>query len=184
VTLLRSAARSGASTDFEALRRVAEGDPSALGEVYDRHARALLDFVARVSGRSEAEDVVHTVFLRAVRLAGTYDGRFPSARSWLYGITSKVIQERRRSFIRALRAMVRIGAPDPHQGAQPLEHRADLRTGLRGLSEAKRVVLLLADLEGFTCDEIARILGIPVGTVWTRLHHARRELRVFYQETV
>lgn len=169
--------------DVQALRRVAEGDSDALGEVYDRHARALLDFVARGSNRAEAEDVVHTVFLRAARLAGTFDGRAASARSWLYGITTMVLKERRRSFVRKLRAMVRIGS-GAHQCAEPVDSRTDLQRGLRRLSEAKRVVLLLADLEGFSCDEIAGMLTIPVGTVWTRLHHARRELRAFYQEEV
>jgi len=48
---------------------------------------------------------------------------------------------------------------------------------LSKLSEKKRVVLLLADLEEVSCEEIAGALGIPVGTVWTRLHYARRELQ-------
>jgi RNA polymerase sigma-70 factor (ECF subfamily) len=63
-----------------------------------------------------------------------------------------------------------------------LESRRDVEKAVATLTEAKRVVLLLADLEGFTCEEIAAMLGIPVGTVWTRLHHARRELRAFYEE--
>ena len=53
----------------------------------------------------------------------------------------------------------------------------DLDRGLQQMSEAKRVTLILAEVEGFSCEEIASLLGIPIGTVWTRLHHARRELR-------
>ena len=48
---------------------------------------------------------------------------------------------------------------------------------LARLSEAKRVTLLMAEVEGLSCDEIAQALEIPIGTVWTRLHAARRELR-------
>ena len=43
-------------------------------------------------------------------------------------------------------------------------------------------MLLLAEVEGFTCEEIAAMLAVPVGTVWTRLHHARRQMRAFYEE--
>jgi RNA polymerase sigma factor (sigma-70 family) len=184
MTLSRSAWPPQLAADSDALRRVAQGDADALGAVYDRHARSLLDFAARAAGRADAEDIVHTVFVRAARLASVYDDRFPSARSWLYGIASKVIQERRRSFVRTLRALMRISPDDAYESAQVLDHRADLQRGLAKLTEAKRVVLLLADLEGFTCDEIAGMLAIPVGTVWTRLYHARREFRAFYRKMV
>ena len=63
------------------------------------------------------------------------------------------------------------------------EARRDLQKGLLRLTETTRVVLLLAEVEGFTCDEIATLLDVPVGTVWTRLHHARREMRAFYEES-
>jgi RNA polymerase sigma factor (sigma-70 family) len=172
--------RDGADTT--ALRRVAAGDVNALGEVYDRYARSLLTFIARVSGPTDAEDVVHTVFVRAARLAGSYDGRASSARSWLFGITAKVLQERRRSFVRGVRALLRLDSTAAPSVIPAMGSRTDVERGLAALTEAKRVVILLADLEGFTCDEIAQMLGIPVGTVWTRLHHARRELRNFYEE--
>jgi RNA polymerase sigma-70 factor (ECF subfamily) len=61
------------------------------------------------------------------------------------------------------------------------EMRADLDTCLSKLSLAKRSVLILAEVEGFTCDEIAAMLSLPIGTVWTRLHHARRGLRQSYE---
>ena len=169
--------------DTAALRRVAAGDVKALGEVYDRHARSLLTFIARVSGPVDAEDVAHTVFVRAARLASSYDGRAASARSWLFGITAKVLQERRRSFVRGVRALLRLDSTSAPSVIPGVGSRTDIERGLAALTEAKRVVILLADLEGFTCDEIAKMLRIPVGTVWTRLHHARRELRKFYGET-
>ena len=170
-----------ASTDAQALDRVAQGDVGVLGEVYDRHGRALLAFVSRVHDSSDAEDVVQEVFVRASRNAADYDGRTESARAWLFGIAARIIQERRRSLRRLSRALVRFGAhSSSSHHAEP--QRLDIDKALRRMSEAKRVVLVLAEVEGFTCDEVANILSIPVGTVWTRLHHARKELRRFYEE--
>jgi RNA polymerase sigma-70 factor (ECF subfamily) len=181
MTMARSVRDSGDHADTNALRRVAGGETSALGDLYDRHARALVTFVARVTGRSDAEDVVHTVFVRAAQLAKNYDGRAATARAWLFGITAKVLQERRRSFVRSVRAFLRVSSAEPVPTTPGLESRRDVEKAVATLTEAKRVVVLLADLEGFTCEEIASMLSIPVGTVWTRLHHARRELRAFYE---
>ena len=74
------------------------------------------------------------------------------------------------SSLRGLRG----GAIDPRPA---LQARVDVEQALAGISEAKRVALLLAEVEGLSCAEIAAALGIPIGTVWTRLHAARRELR-------
>lgn len=166
--------------DTEALARIARGDVGALGEIYDRHARALLAFASRSVGGHDAEDLVQSTFVRAAKAAATFDGRSTSARAWLFGIAARLVQERRRSFARFARALLRFEVAMPFTSAD--ESRSDLQKGLFGLSEAKRVVLLLAEVEGFSCEEIATMLGVPVGTVWTRLHHARREMRAFYEE--
>ena len=169
--------------DTVALDRVARGDVSALGDVYDRHAVALLRFASRVSGHHDAEDLVQATFVKAVKIAGTYDGRTNNARSWLYGIAARLIHERRRSIGRFTRAILRLGegAVTAHHAGDS-HHRSDLERGLDDLSEAKRVVIILAEVEEYTCEEIAGMLEIPVGTVWTRLHHARKQLRAFYEE--
>lgn len=174
-------AQGGESNDRDALARVARGDVGALGDLYDRHARVLLAFAARAAGAHDAEDVVQTTFERAAKAAASFDGRSLSARPWLFGIAARILQERRRSFARFARALLRVGVPAMQFPVA--EARTDVQKGLIGLSEAKRVVLLLAEVEGFTCEEIASMLGIPVGTVWTRLHHARRELHAFYVES-
>ena len=171
------------SLDGDALMRVAQGEQGAMGDVYDRHARALLEFAARIVGRNDAEDVVHTVFLRAARLAATYDDRIATARSWLFGITSHVLQERRRSLGRMLRAMVRLDSGRLPREMPSIGDRRDIARGLETLSEAQRLVVILCDVEGFSGDEIAQMLGIPVGTVWTRVYHARRKLRAFLAES-
>ncbi len=178
------AAPLAAFDDADVLGRIGRGDVGALGELYDRHAGALLGFATRCMGAQDAEDLVQATFVRAARSAAAFDGRHTSARSWLFGITAHLVQERRRSFARLARALLRFdvsavtGASTSHQN----DERSDLRKGLDRLTESKRVVLLLAEVEGFTCEEIASMLAVPVGTVWTRLHHARREMRAFYEE--
>ena len=105
VKVVRSSIGGSDVSDAEALERIAAGDVGSLAALYDRHARALLGFASRAVGSLDAEDVTHTVFVRAARLAGTYDARATSARSWLFGIAVKVIQERRRSLRRTVRGM-------------------------------------------------------------------------------
>jgi DNA-directed RNA polymerase specialized sigma24 family protein len=157
-------------------------DVGALAELYDRHASELLRFASRVGGAGDAEDLVQTTFLRAVKVAATYDGRGPTARNWLFGILVRVLQERQRSMGRFASAVLRLGhARVPSSPPSPGD-RLDLERGLQRMAPAKRVVLVLAEVEGFTCEEIAVMLGIPIGTVWTRLHHGRKELRKHYEE--
>jgi RNA polymerase sigma-70 factor (ECF subfamily) len=167
--------------DGALLARVAQGDTSALGALYDRYAAGLLRFARRLDPQ-DAEDVVQTTFLRVLRLAVSFDAETPSARPWLFAITARVVQERRRTLRRWTAALVRL-AEQPLRAAPGIaDTRPDLDRHLARLSPAKRTVLVLAEVEGFACEEIANMLSIPVGTVWTRLHHARRELRRHHEE--
>lgn len=167
------------ASDTLALKGVAAGDLGALAELYDRHAVALLRFAHRAVGPADAEDLLQALFVRTIKIAGTYDGRKDSARAWLLGVMARLIQERRRSLTRYARALLQL-SENRHLPA-PGEHLSDLETGLSKLPDAKRVVLILSEIEGYTCDEIARMLEIPTGTVWTRLHHARKLMRDYYE---
>jgi RNA polymerase sigma factor (sigma-70 family) len=176
----RKLARMEAAADGELLAQVALGDSAALGTLYDRYAPSLTRYAARID-RADAEDVVQTVFMRVLRLASRYRTSSPSARPWLFAITARVLQERARSLARMGRALFRMRE---HTAQSTLSHgdaQHDLERGVARMSRAKSTVLLLHEVEGFSCDEIAKMLSIPVGTVWTRLHHARQELRTFYQ---
>ena len=175
---------SAASGDHELLECFAtQGDEAAFATLVQRHGPMVRGLCRRLLGNPhDAEDVLQVTFLRAAKIAGAFDGRALGARAWLFGIAGHVIQERRRSLLRFSRAVPRLGT-GAMVGSIPTEtHRSDLDRGLRRLSQAKRVVLILAEVEEFTCEEIATMLGVPVGTVWTRLHNARKELRKFYEE--
>jgi RNA polymerase sigma-70 factor (ECF subfamily) len=170
-----------AASDARLLERVAAGEVSALGVLYDRHAPGLMRFAQRVDPQ-EYEDLLQITFMRVARLAERFDGRSASARAWLFAIMTRIAQERSRSLRRFTAALSRL-ADLPHRREMPApETASDLERALSRISTAKRTVLLLAEIEGFTCDEIAAMLGIPVGTVWTRLHHARKELRALHAE--
>ena len=167
-------------SDAAVVALIAEGDIAALGVLYDRYAEGLLRFAGRLAGAQDATDIVHSAFLRVVGLAQGYDAAFPSARPWLYGIVVRMIREHRRSVHRWASTLIKLASQPARATASISETRTDLDACLSQLSLAKRTVLFLAEVEGFTSEEIAAMLSIPVGTVWTRLHHARRELRRLY----
>jgi RNA polymerase sigma-70 factor (ECF subfamily) len=165
--------------DPDIMRQLAGGEIGALGELYDRYHEPVRRFVARAtSDADDVDDLVHATFLAAAKSAGRYDGR-PSCRPWLIGIAAQLLRRRRQSFGRFLAVLsslraTRATSADPRRA---LQARSDVEGALVRISAAKRITLLMAEVEGLSCAEIAAALGIPIGTVWTRLHAARRELR-------
>ena len=165
--------------DPDILRQLAAGEIGALGELYDRYREPVWRFVARAtSDADDVDDLVQATFLAAAKSAGRYDGR-PSCRPWLIGIAAQLLRRRRQSFGRFLEVLsalrgVRATATDPRPALQAC---SDVERALVQISEAKRITLLMAEVEGLSCAEIAAALVVPIGTVWTRLHAARRELR-------
>jgi RNA polymerase sigma-70 factor (ECF subfamily) len=165
------------------VEQVARGDLGALGELYDRYARDVWRAARRSlpDGR-DVEDVVHATFLNLPRIAATYDGR-DRCRNWLCGIAVRLAMRHRRGagrFRRMLEAFAgtRMGStPDPERRASGNEELVALDRAMAGLSEKKRAVFVLVELEGLSAEEVALALDIPPATVRTRLFHARRELQ-------
>jgi RNA polymerase sigma-70 factor (ECF subfamily) len=170
--------------DAEIVRRLASGELSALGELYDRYHEPLRRFIARATSDAEdVDDLVHATFLAAAKLAARFDGR-ASCRPWLTGIAAQLLRRRGRALSRFFAVMTsfqrsRAAHVDPRAAR---EARGDVERALAQLSETKRITFLMATLEGLSCEEIAAALQIPIGTVWTRLHAARRELRLALAE--
>jgi len=170
---------ASATEDPTLLRRVEAGELDALGLLYDRYHAGIRHFVARATcNAADVDDLVHETFLAAAESAARYDGR-PSCRPWLVGIAVTLLRRRNQRFGRFLRVLTTLGSIGSRAAdAQPaLDARHDVTRALAQLSDAKRLTLLMAELEGLSCPEIAQLTGVPVGTVWTRLHAARRELR-------
>ena len=172
-----------AERDEQLLAAIALADEAALAELYDRHAGAMLGVALRVLGsRSDAEDLVHDVFVEAWQKAGAFDARRGSVRSWLLmRVRSRGI-DRLRSLQAARRHGMLSGADaeaarvaDAPVWDTPDRERA--RKALDTLSEAQRTLVELAYFEGMTCSEMAAHCAIPIGTVKSRLSAAMGRLR-------
>ena len=162
--------------------------PDRFGAVFDRHAVAIHGYIARRLGPDAADDLVAEAFLIAFRRRGGYDLEQPSARPWLYGIATRLISRHRRDEVRFFRAIAKTGIDpatgyggDPvadegirHADAQALRPR--LALALASLSKADRDALLLVT-DGLRYEEAARALGIPPGTLSSRVARARRKVQ-------
>ncbi len=169
-------------SDAELLSEVAAGKLSALGRLYDRHHQPVYRFCARMTGSdADADDITHQTFLTVARIAGTYDGR-ASVRAWVLGVAARYLADQRRASARLRRFLGRLLAEQ--EPARDLRAAAEARLELGAVARAldempfeKRAALLLFEVEGLSGEEIGGgALGVPVGTVWTRLHAARKEL--------
>ncbi|MER7170524.1 RNA polymerase sigma factor [Streptomyces mesophilus] len=159
--------------------------PELFALLYDRYAPDIHRYAARRLGDGAADDLTAETFLAAFRTRSRYDLSRENARPWLYGIAANLIGKQRRAEIRGLRALARTGA-DPV--AESWVDRADSRVvaqsahaplagALAGLSGGDRHVLLLVAWADLSYPEVAEALGIPLGTVRSRLNRARRKVR-------
>ncbi|MBP2475172.1 RNA polymerase sigma-70 factor (ECF subfamily) [Crossiella equi] len=162
--------------------------PAAVfGRLFDEHAAALHRYLARRVGTSTADDLVSETFLTALTRRHSYDPARAGVRSWLYGIATNLLRNHVRAEVRGYQATARaLGASAGHEEGHDgrVAARVDAETATRGLAAAlarladgDRDVLLLTSWAGLSATEVAEALGIPVGTVRSRLHRARRWLR-------
>ncbi|MEV4069352.1 RNA polymerase sigma factor [Nonomuraea fuscirosea] len=171
-------------SDAEVIRR-ARSDPGFFSTLFDRHAPALHRYVTRRLGDSLADDVVAETFLAAFRRLAHYDTAHRDARPWLYGIAANIVGKHRRAEVRAYRALARTGVDEVAESyADRVEARVsagaaqrELASALAALSPRDREVLLMVAWADFSYEEVAGALGIPVGTVRSRLHRARKKTR-------
>ena len=151
--------------------------------IYDAWFDDVSRWIRALGGRdADRDDIVQEVFLVVRRRLKAFDGS--NIAGWLYRITSRQVRDaRRRAWVKHIFTRGRGEEPDilPHGGGSPaaaLERKEEqrvLQTLLGKMAEARRVAFVLFEIDGLSGDEIARIQEIPVNTVWTRLHHARRE---------
>jgi RNA polymerase sigma factor (sigma-70 family) len=167
--------------------RVNAGDPDAFRELFDEHIRSVYNHAFRLTGNwSTAEDVVSLTFLEAWRLRDRVDAGVDggSLRPWLLGIATNVARNVRRTARRYDDALARL----PKQEVGPdfadevttrigdREQLALVRTAMAALRKPEREVLALCVWSGLDYTEAAEALGVPVGTVRSRLSRARKKL--------
>jgi RNA polymerase sigma factor (sigma-70 family) len=160
-------------------------EPAAFGAIFDRHAADVLRFLVRRVGPDGAEGLLGDVFRIAFERRDRFDAGRESARPWLYGIAMNLAARHLRGEGRRLRATDRLagGVLAPVDPADAIVDAVEARdrwcsvTGaIAQLPGAERDVLLLHVWEDLPYREIAVVLGIPIGTVRSRLNRARQRL--------
>jgi RNA polymerase sigma factor (sigma-70 family) len=160
--------------------------PAEFGTIFDRHATVLHRYLVRRLGPDEAESMVGEVFRIAFEKRHTYDLLRPTARPWLYGIATNLLAKHRRRESRRIHAVARLAAHrlPPLDLADCVSHALDaaalwpkVADAVTSLPEPERDALVLHVWEGLSYDDVADALGIPVGTVRSRLNRARGRLR-------
>ncbi len=161
------------------------GDQEAFGRVFDRHADLVYRFARRrIGDGGVAEDITAQVFLEAWRQRGKLHLLNGSLRSWLLGVAGNLVRRHWRSLQRGNRAIGRLPVPalvgdHADDVVERLEGElkfAELRGRMESLPRLQREVLLLWAWEELSYEEIAEAVGIPVGTVRSRLSRARAHL--------
>jgi RNA polymerase sigma-70 factor (ECF subfamily) len=156
-------------------------EPTAFGELFERHFDSVYRFLARRVGSDAAQDLAADVFLVAFRSRSRFDLRRVDALPWLYGIAANLLRNqiradrRRGAAERALAALV-VRSPKDDIDLELVGLREDLRRALLQLPERDREILLLAVWEGLPYESVSQALDLPIGTVKSRLHRARRAL--------
>lgn len=175
------------TTDAEIIRQ-SLARPQEFAALFDRHATAVGHYARRLVGPDAGDDVLSETFLVAFRRRADYDLSHESALPWLFGIATRLAHRARADEARrwrVLQASARVAVETAVSDIEAAADRADASSRLkalvpriRRLSDADRDTLLLAAWGDLTTEQIATALGVPVGTVWSRLNRIRRRLRI------
>lgn len=183
--------RSGSTSisDEELMMRAMRGNREALGVLVERYYSLLLGYLYRLVGgdRPLAEDLAQETFLRLFQRGGYASGR--PFRPWFYAIATNLVRDHVKSAVarhsaqhegeEALLAL-RDEAPGPEEHAVAAEEADEVARALSCLGSEYREVILLRFYQGLSLNEIAEILGIPLGTVKSRLSVGTRRLRTLF----
>ena len=172
-------------SDRELWPRIQLGDTAAFNALFDRHARDVYNFVfRRTASWDVAEDMTSAVFLEAWRRRTEVVPDHETLRPWLFGVALNLLRNRARSMRRRGVAEARLLIEEVPDFAEDLVARIDDEILMRrtldvfqSLDQHDQDVLGLAAWEGLSYAEISVALGIPVGTVRSRIHRARQRLR-------
>ena len=181
--------RNVSSDEKQLIRECLAGRTEAFGELVIRYQDRLFHALVGIIGSpDDARDVVQDAFVQAFQKLKTFRGQ-SAFYSWLFRIALNAAASQRRrtrrkpASIDAARDQSGSDPPDPHPDAAPShaleadERRAAVQSALGRLPDEFRIPLVLKEIDGMKYHEIAAIVGCPVGTVRSRIHRARTELR-------
>lgn len=162
------------ASDGRVIRR-SLADPSAFGVIFEQHFDTVHGYARRRVGADLAEEIATETFVRAFDRRRTFDVDRPDALPWLLGIAANVLRRHWRSERRRLQAYGRAG--DRAESSEDEEGRVELVAALDSLSRDERETLFLFAVADLSYEQISEALGIPVGTVRSRLARARGRVR-------
>lgn len=167
-------------SDVELVARCRAGDTAAWRTLYDRYAAPVHRFISALGvPDEERDDASQEVFLAVYRSLGGFRGEAQLS-TWIYRIAARHAGRLgRRRRLRELLGRLTLREPPPPPPPDPAEqasHLLMLDRLLGRLAPKKRTVFVLFEIEGLPVDDIARVVGCPANTVWSRLHHARAEM--------
>lgn len=168
--------------NHELMRAIAAGDQDAFAVLIRRHQMPLLNFFRRLGANTESEDLVQDVFLRLYRYRDRYihNAKFTT---FLYTLARHVWADRWRKLQRILRIEERAKQELPSEtdgNLGKLRDELDARHALSMLPDKLRIVLVMNIYQGLRYNEISEVLGIPEGTVKSRVFLALKQLREIY----
>jgi len=177
-------------TDAELLAKARRGDVEAFGLLVECHQDYVFNVVLHMVGRrQDAEDITQDVFVKVHKALERFEGRAKFT-TWLYGIAVNTVRNFWRSSAR--RATLPLHTTQdgeswdrdpsdpgdtPDEAAQRDERVAFIRRAIESLDEDLREAIVLRDIRGFAYEELAEALGVPLGTVKSRLHRGRAALK-------
>jgi RNA polymerase sigma-70 factor (ECF subfamily) len=165
-------------SDHALVARVREaGDEDAFRELYRRHTPKLFRLVLRLAGgrESDAMEIVQDTWVSAVESFRAFRGD-ALVSTWLSAIAINRVRDAQRRKKR-WRFLSLATSPEPFVTPRRLDDRMDIETTLAQLAPGHRAVLVLHDIEGYTHEEIARLLGVTAGTSKAQLFNARHAMR-------
>jgi RNA polymerase sigma-70 factor (ECF subfamily) len=172
--------------DGELVRKVQDGHRSSFNQLVLKYRNRVLGIAARMLGdRAEAEDLAQDVFVKAYHALGDFKGEALFS-TWLYRITANSCLNHRKKQTRERRLTEVVDdleplrcdpSSNPHNVLERKQLTAELEKAIGGLPEDQRMVLVLRDIEGLSYEEIAACLALELGTVRSRLHRARLEVK-------
>jgi RNA polymerase sigma-70 factor (ECF subfamily) len=180
-------------SDSNLVARALDGDLPSFERLVARYQNKVMGYAARMlSDRDEAEDVAQEVFIKAFRSLESFRGE-SSFSTWIYRIATNLCIDRLRAKKRRPQSAYSLDEPfdkDEDKGGRELpdlsteptrsiereELRAKVREVMAEMPEKMRAVLIMCDMQGMPYEDIAKVLDVPIGTVKSRLFHARADL--------
>lgn len=181
-------------SDSYLVERALDGDVAGFEKLVTRYQNKIMGYVGRMTNgdREEAEDITQEAFIKAYRSLDSFRGQ-ASFSTWLYKIATNLCIDRARTRKRRPQQAYSLDEPydkeddkggreiadsrfEPSKGVERDEMRTIVRQTVAEMPEKQRQVLIMCDLQGMAYENIAAVLGIPLGTVKSRIFHARADL--------